>query len=184
MSRLAKKPIKLLEGVTFSEDDDFWVFKGPKGENKVARRKNINVRAEGGVIYVSLSPAYDSKGGAVLGTAWSLCKNAILGVTGGFSQSLIIDGIGYRAVLEGKDLVLYIGYATPVHFSIPERVSVSVEKNTINVSGIDKELVGQTAAKIRAIKKPEPYKGKGIRYQDEVIRRKAGKKAGATATAA
>jgi large subunit ribosomal protein L6 len=102
-------------------------------------------------------------------------------VTEGFSKILEIEGVGYRAALEGKDLVLYLGYALPVKMPIAEGVSVAVEKNLVKISGIDKELVGRVAAEIRAHKKPEPYKGKGIHYQGEVIRRKAGKKAGTAA---
>jgi large subunit ribosomal protein L6 len=120
---------------------------------------------------------------AMLGTTWALVKNAIEGVTRGFAKKLEIEGVGYRAAVEGKDLVLYLGYAQPVHVPMPSDVAVTVEKNTaILFSGINKESVGQIAAKIRALKKPEPYKGKGIHYEGEVIRRKVGKKAG-TATA-
>ena len=113
------------------------------------------------------------------GTMWSLIRNAVQGVASGFSRSLEIEGVGYRAVLEGKELVLYLGYTQPVRLAPPVGVVIEVEKNTIKISGVDKELVNRTAAKIRAFRKPEPYKGKGIRYQGEVVRRKAGKKAAA-----
>lgn len=118
------------------------------------------------------------------GTMGSLLQNAIKGVSEGFSKVLEIEGVGFRASMEGNNLVLNVGFSHPVKFSPPEGIKLVVEKNTISVSGIDKALVGETAAQIRRIKKPEPYKGKGIRYQGEVIRRKAGKKvAGAGASA-
>ena len=112
-----------------------------------------------------------------VGTMWSLARNAAQGVLSEFSKVLEIEGIGYRASIEGDTLVLSLGYAQPVRFKIPKDVSVRVEKNVITISGVDKQLVGETAATIRQLKKPEPYKGKGIRYRGEIIRRKAGKKA-------
>ncbi len=102
-------------------------------------------------------------------------------MTIGFTKILEIEGVGYRATVEGKELVLFLGYALPVRLPIPENVAITVDKNIIKVAGIDKDAVGQAAAEIRALKKPEPYKGKGIHYQGEVIRRKVGKKAGAAA---
>ncbi|MDP2598392.1 MAG: 50S ribosomal protein L6, partial [Candidatus Liptonbacteria bacterium] len=120
---------------------------------------------------------------ALLGTAWSLVSNAIRGVAEGFSKILEVEGVGYRVALEGKELVLFLGYAQPVRMKIPEGVTIVIEKNTLTVSGINKDLVGLVAANIRAHKKPEPYKGKGFHYKGEVIKRKVGKKAGATTTA-
>ena len=108
---------------------------------------------------------------------WSLIKNATQGVSEGFSKALIITGTGYRAALQGNTLVLSLGYAKPIEYRCPPGIEITIEKNTVRVSGIDKELVGRVAAEIRAFRKPEPYKGKGIRYKDEVIIRKAGKKA-------
>ncbi len=183
MSRLAKKPIKLLPNVTLTKGADFILFKGARGEKKVILPSGVGVRVEGENVYVEKT---DNEGEnmATHGTVWSLTKNAIEGVADGFSKVLDIEGIGYRAVLEGKELVLFLGYAQPVRFQIPEGVSVGLEKNSIKVSGVDKELVGRVASGIRALKKPEPYKGKGIHYRGEVIRRKVGKKAGAAAGAA
>ena len=112
---------------------------------------------------------------------WSLLNNAVLGVTGGFSKKLEINGVGYRAEISGSHLVLNLGFSHPIRFPVPEGISISVDKNIITVSGIDKDLVGLTAAKIRSFRKPEPYKGKGIKYSDEIIIRKAGKKVGAAA---
>lgn len=181
MSRLIKKPIILPEGVTVVRDGDFLAVKGFKGELKVKLLAGAEVVVEDQKVWVK--PAPDVAVGPLLGTLWSLIHNAVKGVTEGFVRILEIEGVGYRAVLEGKELVLFLGYAQPVRVKIPEGVTALVEKNTMTFSGLNKDLVGRVAAGVRALKKPEPYKGKGIHYQGEVIRRKVGKKAGATATA-
>jgi large subunit ribosomal protein L6 len=152
--------------------------KGPKGEIVLPISADIVIEIEGKNLWIKTAPKVDDT--AIHGTVWSLASNAVEGVTKGFEKILEIEGVGYRAVLEGKELVLFLGYALPVRMAIPDYVTVVVEKNTIKVSGINKEEVGQVAAEIRAFKKPEPYKGKGIHYRGEVIRRKVGKKAGAT----
>ncbi len=181
MSRLAKKSIAVPQGVTVKHDGQVLRVKGAKGELAV-RTVGVEVKVEEGKVWVS----EDKKGEAtpLTGTIWSLVKNAIQGVAEGFLKILEIEGVGYRAVLEGKELVLFLGYAQPVRMKMPEGVAVKIEKNAIEISGIDKDLVGRVAANIRALKKPEPYKGKGIHYRGEVIRRKVGKKAGATTGAA
>lgn len=181
MSRLIKKSIKIEAGVTLTVSDGFLVVKGPKGELKVQIPAGIKTRVEGDTFWVDSTPNMPNP--AMAGTFWSLSKNAIEGVTAGFVKVLEIEGVGYRAVLEGKELVLFLGYALPVRVPVAEGVTIVVEKNIIKVSGINKDLVGRAAAEIRALKKPEPYKGKGIHYQGEVIRRKVGKKAGAGAAA-
>jgi large subunit ribosomal protein L6 len=112
---------------------------------------------------------------ALWGLARSLVNNAVVGVTDGFSKSLEINGVGFKVALQGKSLILNVGFSHPVEYKLPEGITAEVDKNKITVSGIDKQQVGQVAAEIRKIKKPEPYKGKGIKYSDEVIRRKAGK---------
>jgi large subunit ribosomal protein L6 len=172
MSRLFKKPIDIIPGVTVAESHGILTVKGAKGEQKVMLAENTKIKVEGDKLWVEGS-----------GTSWSLAKNAIRGVAEGFLKVLEIEGVGYRAAVEGKELVLHLGYAQPVRVKIPEGITVAVEKSAIKVSGVSKDLVGRTAATIRALKKPEPYKGKGIHYQGEVIRRKVGKKAGATAAA-
>lgn len=178
MSRLAKKPIKFPEGVAVKEDAGVLFFKGPKGELKVPVLPFTKVTiGEGSAEVSTLNNIRQARTNS--GTMWSLFKNASAGVSAGFSKVLQIEGIGYRAVLEGKNLMLSLGYVKPVKFEIPEGISIIVEKNIVTISGIDKQLVGETAAKIRALKKPEPYKGKGIRYKDEIIIRKAGKKVAA-----
>ncbi len=180
MSRLAKKPILIPEGVSVKADGRVLAVSGQKGANKVPILPFINVAVEGNSIIVTAKETM-KQARANCGTMWSLIKNAVQGVAEGFSKNLEIEGVGFRAALEGKTLVLSIGFVNPARIEPPEGVVVAVEKNVIKVSGIDKELVGRVASEIRALKKPEPYKGKGIRYQGEIVRRKAGKKATATA---
>jgi large subunit ribosomal protein L6 len=176
MSRLIKKPIAIPDGVTVTKSGDVFVFKGPKGELSMTAFPGIDFSIEVGKAWVKESEGLTNA--AMLGTFWSLATNAVAGVTEGFVKNLEIEGVGYRAAIEGKEVVLFLGYALPVRFPIPEGVVIAVEKNMIKVSGIDKDAVGRAAAEIRALKKPEPYKGKGIHYVGEVIRRKVGKKAG------
>jgi large subunit ribosomal protein L6 len=178
MSRLIKKPIVIPAGVTVTQGDGFLALKGPKGEFRVTVPTGVSMKIDGQGLWVEQNVSVPK---AMLGTAWALAKNAIQGVAEGYVKVLEIEGVGYRAAMDGKDLTLYLGYALPVKMPIEEGATVSVEKNIIKVSGIGKELVGRVAAEIRALKKPEPYKGKGIHYQGEVIRRKAGKKAGTAA---
>jgi large subunit ribosomal protein L6 len=176
MSRLAKKPIHIPEGVSVSIDGGFVGVKGSKGELAVPVLPGVAAEISADSARVTRT-GEDKQSKANTGTMWSLVKNAIQGVSEGFSKKLEIEGVGYRAQKDGDALVISLGYVNSVRFPIPAGVEVSVEKNVIAVSGIDKELVGRVAAEIRALKKPEPYKGKGIRYQGEVVRRKAGKKA-------
>lgn len=167
MSRLTKKPVVIPNGVTAAVSGGVLNVKGPKGELKVPLR-GATAEIAGGELRTGS------------GTLWALARNAVRGVTEGFTKVLEIEGVGYRAILEGKDVVLHLGYAKPVRVKVPEGVSVAVEKNVLKISGIDKDSVGRAAADIREFKKPEPYKGKGIHYKGEVIRRKAGKKAATT----
>ncbi len=176
MSRLIKKSIPLPPGVTVSVGAGSASVKGAKGELSVKLPVGADVSVNGEMITVA--PSAGSASTAPAGTAWSLLRNATEGVSAGFSKVLEIEGVGFRAAIEGKDLVLYLGYALPIRMPIAPGATVAVEKSTITVSGIDKELVGRVAAEIRAFKKPEPYKGKGIHYRGEIIRRKVGKKAG------
>ncbi len=182
MSRLIKKPVKLPPGVTVKNEGSFLIFKGPRGEIKIAVNPGIRVKVEGEDIRIE-GTDNEGRARALAGTAWSLVKNSVEGVTNGFEKNLEIEGVGYRAQTEKNELVLFLGYAQPVRLKIPEGIAVVVEKNAIKISGIDKDLVGKVAANIRALKKPEPYKGKGIHYRGEVIKRKVGKKAGAATTA-
>jgi large subunit ribosomal protein L6 len=179
MSRLIKKPITIPAGVTVALNGDILSVKGSKGDLTVSITDGVIVKVDGTELWISEGTGLAEK--AMLGTTWALAKNAVLGVTEGFTKTLEIEGVGYRAEMKGKDLTLHLGYALPVPFAVESGVTVAVEKNSIKISGINKEMVGRVAAEIRALKKPEPYKGKGIHYKGEVIRRKAGKKAGTAA---
>jgi large subunit ribosomal protein L6 len=180
MSRLGKQLIKIPSGVTVEINDDLIIVSGPKGKVNVLKMDGVLVTIDQDSIKVS--PQNEDKQTLMnWGTQWSHLRNAIIGVTEGFSKTLEIEGVGYKASLEGNDLVLKVGFSHPVRFPVPQGINISVDKNKIIVSGVDKQQVGHVAANIRKIKKPEPYLGKGIRYENEVIRRKAGKKAGAAA---
>jgi len=179
MSRLAKKPITILSGVTITQDGGLLNFKGPKGEEELKVLDGVQVLIEGE--NVNVKPTRNAKVAKMnTGTMWSLIRNSISGLTSGFSKVLEVEGVGFKAAMEGKTLVLNLGFVNPVRFESPEDITITVDKNTITISGRDKQAVGQAAAQIREFKKPEPYKGKGIKYQGEVVRRKSGKKASAT----
>ncbi len=178
MSRLAKKTIPVPQGVTLEEKEGKIIVKGPKATLELTHLPGIKVKVENSEIKVE-GPTEEKQDAANLGTMWALIRNAVLGVTEGFTKKLELEGVGFKAVAEGKSIVLNLGFSHPIRFTPPESIVISVEKNTITVSGPDKNLVGKAAAEIRAMKKPEPYKGKGIHYQGEVIRRKVGKKAAA-----
>ena len=183
MSRLAKKPISIPEGVTVTLDKGKMAFTGPKGAATFTILPYIEVRIEGNLI-VSSARGKHAQARANWGTTASLIKNALTGVKSGFTKTLEFEGIGFRAALEGQTLVLTMGFTHPVRLTSPEGITITVAKNVITVSGVDKALVGQIAADIRAVKPPEPYLGKGIRYQGEVVRRKPGKKVAGTGTGA
>lgn len=183
MSKLARKPIQIPNGVAVATKDGALEIKGPKGETILRILDFTDVKITGNEAVVSVARE-NVQARANCGTMAALLKNALRGVSEGFSKRLEIEGIGFRASMEGKTLVLNVGFTHPVKFESPEGVSVSVEKNIIVVTGIDRYLVGQAAAIIRKAKKPEPYKGKGIHYLGEVIRRKEGKKVAGTGTTA
>jgi large subunit ribosomal protein L6 len=176
MSRIGKKPIEIPAGVEVSVENNLVSVKGPKGELKTDIHPEIKV--EKNEKEITVSPEKETKKSKALwGLSRALIFNMVEGVTKGYEKKLEIQGVGYRASLEGEDLVLLVGFSHPVKVQKVEGIKFIVEKNIITVSGIDKELVGQITAKIRKIKKPEPYKGKGIRYLGEQVRRKSGKKA-------
>lgn len=178
MSKIGKKPIEIPSGVTVQFGQKEYTVQGPKGTITVPKLSGIEITQSGDTVMFATS---DSAKQTLMnwGTQRSLLQGAITGVVEGFTKVLQIEGIGFKAALSGNTLELKVGFSHPVIFPIPEGISVQVDKNKIIVSGIVKEKVGQVAAKIRKIKKPEPYLGKGIRYENEVVRRKAGKKAGA-----
>ena len=179
MSRIGKKPILIPDGVEVKVDGSNVSVKGPKGDLSLDIRNEIAVQVKEGQI-IATPKIHIKQTKAFLGLTRALVANMVKGVSQGYEKKLEINGIGYKANLEGKDLLLFLGFTNPVKIVCPEGITISVEKNIITISGIDKYLVGQIAATIRSKKKPEPYKGKGIKYLDEIIRRKAGKKATGT----
>lgn len=180
MSKIGKKPIIIPEGVSVTVANGTLEVKGKNGGITLAVLPHVTPEVkDGSLIFTSEGVAKQAR--ANFGTMRSLANNAVIGVTEGFTKILEIEGVGFRAVMEGATLVLHLGFSHPIKFVPPEGIKIAVEKNTIKISGADKNGVGKVAAKIRSYKKPEPYKGKGIKYQGEVIRRKEGKKAaGAT----
>ncbi len=175
MSRIGKEPITLPSGVKVEIEGTRVKVSGAKGALERDCRPEIEIEQKEGQIF--FKPKGNSKRiRSFWGMTRTLIKNMVLGVNEGFEKKLAVEGVGYRANVAGKILTLSVGYSNPVDFSLPEGISADVDKNNqITVAGIDKELVGQTAARIRDIRKPEPYKGKGIRYIDEHIVRKVGK---------
>ncbi len=179
MSRIGKKPIPIPEGVSARVAGNAIFVKGPKGELERMLHPEISAEVKDKEILI-MPVRTTKKSSALWGLFRSLIANMVQGVMAGFEKKLEFEGIGYRAAVEGSTLVMQLGFSHPVRFAVPEGIKISVEKNSILVTGNEKGLVGETAARIRALKPPEPYKGKGIRYQGEIIRRKAGKKAVAT----
>lgn len=176
MSRIGKKPIPVPSGVEVSTPAGEVVIKGKGGELRKALHPSIQIVIENGAVVVT--PKHKTRlARALWGTYASHVKNMMQGVSTPFRKVLQIEGIGYRAELSGKNLKLSVGFSHPVMVEVPDGITAAVDKNLITVTGPDKEKVGQFAANIRAVKKPEPYKGKGIRYEGEVVRQKAGKKA-------
>ena len=175
MSRIGKMPIAIPAGVTVSVAENNTVtVKGPKGELTRTLPKEMTIKQEDGKVEIS-RPSDDKKEKALHGLTRALLHNMVVGVSEGFSKTLEINGVGYRAQKQVKTLVMHLGYSHTVDMEDPEGITTTVQDNKIIVSGIDKELVGQTAANIRAKRGPEPYKGKGIKYDYETIRRKVGK---------
>ncbi len=175
MSRIGKLPIEIPKGVKISLIDSVLSVAGPKGAltRQIMSVVSLNISDTA----IEVMRGDDSTAArAAHGLTRTLINNMVVGVTNGFQRDLEINGVGYRAEVKGNDLVLALGYSHPVNFQIPGGISIDVEKMTkLSVKGFDKELVGQTAAKIRSFRSPEPYKGKGIKYADETILRKAGK---------
>ncbi len=176
MSRIGKKPIKLPESVDLEIDGKTVKVKGPKGELEREIRPEIGVEKKDDTLVFKIEKE-TKRAPAFLGLERSLSFNMVKGVTDGFEKVLELHGVGYRARMEGTTLVVEAGFSHPVKMETPDEVDITVEKGKIKVSGIKKEKVGQVAAKIRDIRPPEPYKGKGIRYEGEEIMRKEGKKA-------
>ena len=175
MSRIGKLPVAIPAGVKVSLDGSKMTVQGPKGSLTQVLNERMVIAVESEQIVVT-RPTDEKQDSALHGLTRSLINNMVVGVTAGFQKVLQINGVGYRAEVSGKVLTLALGYSHPVVYQLPEGISVEVEKQTkLTVAGIDKQLVGAASAEIRAFRKPEPYKGKGIKYADEKIVRKAGK---------
>lgn len=175
MSRIGKMPVPIPSGVKISLDGNKMTVNGPKGTLSQVLHERMTIAVETDQIIVT-RPSDDKQDTALHGLTRALINNMVVGVTTGFEKKLEINGVGYRAEISGQVLTLSLGYSHPVVYNLPEGIDVEVEKQTkLSVKGIDKQLVGSAAAKIRSFRKPEPYKGKGIKYADENIVRKAGK---------
>ena len=177
MSRIGKQPIIIPEGIEIKIEKDKIFVKGPKGELNQDIHPSVNLDQKDGQILVSVNNPEEKKQKSLWGLFRRLIANMVIGVTEGFSKQLEINGVGYKAAVKGDVLDLQLGYSHPIEYKIAEGIEIKVEKNIITISGISKQQVGQVSAEIRLLRKPEPYKGKGIKYIDEVIRRKVGKTA-------
>ncbi|WP_456432480.1 50S ribosomal protein L6 [Nitratifractor sp.] len=177
MSRVGKVPVQIPSGIEVKLDGTVLVAKKGNLEKRLETHGRVNVEIKDNEVVFTRN-GEDKQSSAYWGTYRSLFNNILIGLDKGFSKSLEINGVGYRANVSGKTLELQLGFSHPVNYPIPEGIDIKVDKNVITVSGTDKQQVGQVAAEIRGFRPPEPYKGKGIKYTDEVIIRKAGKAAG------
>ena len=177
MSRVGKEPVTIPNGIEVKVEGTELVAKKGNLEKRLETYGRVNVEIDDNKVSFK-RVGEDKQSSAYWGTYRALFNNILVGLDKGFSKSLEINGVGYRAQVEGKKLVLQLGFSHPVEYQIPDELDVKVEKNIITISGHDKQKVGQAAAEIRAFRPPEPYKGKGVKYTDEVIIRKAGKAAG------
>jgi len=176
MSRIGKQPVVIPNGIDVSVNGNVLVFKKGSVQKELDTKGNVDVKIEDGKVV--FSPKSDErKDRAFWGTYRALSQNIIVGLTDGFKKQLEINGVGYRAAVSGNTLELQLGFSHPVKYDFPKDVKITVEKSLITISGDDKQVVGQIAAEIRAFRPPEPYKGKGVKYVDETIIRKAGKTA-------
>lgn len=178
MSRIGKQPIEVPKGATIQIDGDLFTAKGPKGTIEQRILDEVVVEHKDGVVTVDRA-AETTSARSKHGLMRSLLANAVEGVTNGFSKELQIVGVGYRGEVQGREAQFALGYSHPVIFPIPEGIEIAIDKqNKITVSGADRQKVGQVAAEIRGLRRPDPYKGKGIKYVDEILRRKVGKAGG------
>ena len=174
MSRIGRLPIEIPQGVQVRMDGEVFFAKGPKGELSERIHGDMNVEIDDKEVRV-VRPTEQKRHRSLHGLSRTLIANSVHGVSVGFQKKLEIRGVGYRAEVQGKKLVLNVGYSNPVEFPIPEGIEVKVDRNRVMVSGCDRQQVGQVAAEIRALRPPDPYKLKGIRYADERLKKKAGK---------
>ncbi len=174
MSRIGKKPVKIPAGIDVSVEGNIVGFKKGSVQKTLDTRGNVDVNVENEEL-VFTAKGSDRQSSAFWGTYRSLGQNIIIGLTDGFMKKLEINGVGYRAAVNGNVLELQLGYSHPIHYPFPQDIKITVEKNVVTIVGDDKQIVGQIAAEIRSFRAPEPYKGKGVKYSDETIIRKAGK---------
>ncbi|MFA6410539.1 MAG: 50S ribosomal protein L6 [Candidatus Buchananbacteria bacterium] len=177
MSRIGKQSINIPSGVDVKIENQVITVKGPKGELKQILHPDVLVEKKDNEIVVAVKNPEEKKQNSLWGLFQRLISNMITGTTVGFSRQLEINGVGYKAAVAGNALNLSLGYSHPINYPIPKGIEMKVEKNLITITGIDKQAVGQIAAEIRLLRKPEPYKGKGIKYVEETIIRKVGKAA-------
>lgn len=177
MSRIGKQIINIPDGVDFKVEGGVVIIKGPKGELRQELHPKVQVVIDGKTASIKISDESDKSQRALWGLFGSLVQNMVEGVTKGFEKKLEINGVGMKAAVNGRKLILNVGFSHPVEYNMIDGIQIAVEGNVISVTGINKQLVGETAAQIRKIKKVEPYKGKGIKYAGEAVRRKAGKAA-------
>ncbi|PKM91269.1 50S ribosomal protein L6 [Candidatus Falkowbacteria bacterium HGW-Falkowbacteria-1] len=177
MSRLGKLAIKIPSGTDIKIDSKSVKVKGPKGELKTDLLEVVKVEVVNDEIIVKVSNPEDKKEKSLWGLYRALINNMVVGVNSGYEKKLEVKGVGYKIAVVGNQINLNLGFSHPIEFPLPQGISATAEGNILTILGIDKQLVGEMAAQIRKLRKPEPYKGKGIRYIDEVIRRKAGKAA-------
>jgi len=175
MSRVGKKPVIIPSGVTIEHKESTLTVKGPKGILQLEIHPKVEIVITDNELTVSVAKQDNKKERALWGLFRALIQNLVDGVTKGFEKKLEVNGVGFKVALSGTKLVMALGFSHPVEVEIPKDITAAVEKNVITITGSDKQRVGQFAAEIRELKKPEPYKGKGIKYSDEVVLRKAGK---------
>ena len=177
MSRIGKKIIEIPESVTLKVNAGLVNIKGPKGDIRLVVHRDMEVKQDNGTIVID-RPSDSRSHRSLHGTTRQLIANGVQGVSEGFTKELEIRGVGYQANMQGKYLVLQLGFSHDIYFEPPEGVDIKANRTDITVFGINKQLVGEVAAKIRSFRKPEPYKGKGVRYKDEYVRSKQGKTVG------
>lgn len=177
MSRIGKEPVEIPQGVEVKLEENKIRVKGLKGELIQEIHPKINIELKDNQVIASIKNHIDKEEKSLWGTTRKLIANMVDGVTEGFEKQLEVVGVGYKVALAGKKLTLNVGFSHPVDYELPEGIDANVDKNVITITGTDKQKVGQVSSEIRKIRKPEPYKGKGIKYIDEIIRKKAGKAA-------
>ena len=175
MSRVGKKPVVLPSGVTAVKKDLTLTVTGPKGSLSIEIHPKVSVAISAGEVLVDVAGKENKKEKALWGLFRALIQNLVDGVTKGFEKKLEVIGVGFKVAVQGTKIVMALGFSHPVEVEIPKGLTVTADKNVITITGADKQQVGQFAAEVRELKKPEPYKGKGIKYSDEVVIRKAGK---------